>query len=461
MRKFLVLLILFWAATANATVTIHNFITTGIGQAPVVRFHTEGSAIDLHDGGIYQWAPNGTLYWYGTMYGCGYLLMSPLGHKACGFGVSTSPDGKNWTKPTLLFPIDVNFQNVLCQIGCFRAHVLYNDISQKYVLFYNASFVGNGLKIYTSDFPDRGFVDAGTSPTIQGAALLNDLNVFKDDNGTAYLIYAAVSGGVNVGIKLETLNSAYTNTTGAAATTIEGDASGNYEGMMMFKRGSTYYVVYGPGCGYCNSTPTIYRTASTPTGTWSGTTQINATSCGGQPTHVSKLTLNSADVYLFQSDQWVSPESPPGRTRFGFANQARAGQFWLPLSFTGTAINTFTCANSFTLDTTDSNPLPPFPDADQTTGFSMSYFCGSGGAGNSLRYFQSFTPSRTGVHTVKVLTAQGPGQDSDACGGSAGSSGTCTVPNAPLVIDLVNVNASTHLPTPTIASVTVTQSTMS
>jgi beta-xylosidase len=115
--------------------------------------------------------------------------------------------------------------------------------------------------------------------------------------------------------------------------------SGQTEAPGMFKRNGIYYVVYSdPNCGYCSGTGTSYKTAKSPLGPWSEGKKISDNSCGGQPSFVSTIKLNSGNVYLFGSDLWNNAAK----------NEALANYYWAPLTFNADgSIIPMTCDQPF------------------------------------------------------------------------------------------------------------------
>ena len=190
-----------------------------------------------------------------------------------------------------------------------------------------------------------------------------------------------VSGGY-----VQMLDTSFRNGTGPASYLGDTDD----EAPTLFKRGSTYYVIYGRTCPFCGGTDTYYRAASSPLGTWSAETSLSSGTCGGQPTMVSPLSINGSTTYIFQADLWRS--STADRQR-GWPNQGLATQFWLPLGFNGTAINPITCDATFTAELTASPPAPE-PGVDQTTeGSPFGTHCGINDIGSDYARLQTFTAS--------------------------------------------------------------------
>lgn len=453
LRPLLILLLLaLTPLPALATVTVRNFTT---GGSPVVRFDTDGNAIDAHDGTMLQ--VGSTFYLYGTSYGCGFVWLQPT-TQFCGFRAYSSTDLINWTDLGALFDATTSAWQGRCnQIytgavtgvpwGCFRPHVIYNAASNTYVLWINTGDPGaTGYRVFTSSSPGGPFSEQ-TPPTMGSHSTNGDFGLFVDDNGTAYVVYRYWDAAFEGDIFVQALTSNYLNVTGSAtginATGINPETQS--EAPSLFKNGSTYYVVYGLRCAFCSGTPTLYKTASSPLGPWSSATSISPNSCGGQPSFVTKLSINSAVVYLYGSDLWRGP----GGT--GFYNQGQANFFWIPLSFSGTAINPITCDVTFTASLTE-NPPASDPRVDQSSGQNLfQQFCGSGALDGVYQRVQTFVPAKTGTLTnIRFTTHQGP----TSCDNS-----TCTPPNADLNVDLVTVDV-TGKPSSVLRAATVPRSTI-
>src|SRR5215469_103007 len=456
----ILLLLLLTPLPALCAVTVRNFTTVG---AQVVRFDTAGNAIDAHDGMILQ--VGATFYLYGTSYGCGFVWMttSPF----CGFRVYSSTDLINWTNLGTLFdPTTPTWKSRCVTIrpnNCFRPHVIYNAANNNYVLWINTSDPGaKGYRVFTSSGPAGPFKEQA-GPDMGNHTVNGDFALFVDDDRTGYIVYrfwdSGLTGGVNGELYVRALSPNYLTVTGSATATGANVGKGG-EAPAMFKKGLTYYISYTPLCPFCASSLTVYKTASRPLGLWSDHAQINATSCGGQASFVSKLTINSATVYLYGADLWHDSVPPPSSIppvvtwepgRLGLRNQGQANFFWIPLTFSGTVINPVICAPTFTAALT---AHPPVKDAsvDQSSGRDFfQQLCVSGSLDGVHHRVQTFVPARAGtLKAIRFTTYQGPAP-CDVSG--------CTPPNASLNVDLVTVDG-TGKPSSTLHAATVAQSTI-
>lgn len=370
--------------TAAHTTTVTNFDPAG---RQITRFDTAGNAIDAHDGDLAYF--EGKYYLYGTSYDCGYKLQV-VNTPFCGFKVYSSPDLVHWTDQGFLFNGRTAAWQTSCapsRYGCYRPHVLYNDATQKYVLWINSYDNASGYHVFTADTPTGQFVEQ-PEPDIAlkgtpGTFVNGDMDLFKDTDGTAYIAYTNITNNPAHSIRIQRLNSSYTSAAGTATTAV----SSGSEAPSLIKRGETYYLVYGPTCPYCSGTSTQYKTATSPLGEWSTATQINPTSCGGQPSFVSQLPGTSGDIYLYGSDLWNG----------GNPNQALANYFWHPLNFSGTTITTLPCANTFTatLSHGSRGAISIAAGTDQSSG--SSFFRTHCDIKSNWSRIQTFTPSRSGL----------------------------------------------------------------
>ncbi len=426
-------------AHADVTSTIVNFTS---GGSQVVRYDTRGHAIDAHDGEIHRFGT--TYYLYGTTYTCGFQWQTS-GSLFCGYKSYSSTDLVNWTDNGLLFDARTATWQARCANGaggCFRPHVIYNATTAQYVLWINTYDTGaiQNYRVFVSASPTGPFTErplpvVAVNPNGAPGAFNNgDEDLFVDDNGTAYMVYTNIVASHS--LLVEKLNAQYDLGTGQYSVL----NTANTEAPMMFKRNGVYYVMYGdPTCAYCGGTGTSYKTSSTPLGPWTyGTTgsngSISSTSCGGQPTHVALLPTSTGTMYLFQSDLWHG----------GFRNEGRANYFWGPLSFNAdNSIQPLVCSASFQTTLTGGAPgsaqLPA--NLDQSSGAAgFAEHCDIGGGWQRL---QTFMPATTGVLTsIAFNTFQ-----------SGASSGV--VPNADLILDVVNISAG--VPAGVIKSFTIMQ----
>ncbi len=374
--------------------TLINFNTNGL---QVTRFDSVAAAIDAHDGEIAYF--NGIFYLYGTCYDCGYEWGNPAA-PFCGFKAYTSKDLVNWTDQGFLFDANTPVWQSRCNgrtYGCYRPHVIYNKKNNLYVLWINTYDSRVGYRVFTSASPVGPFIETA-EPTLAvnsdaPAAGLNngDHDTFVDDDDVAYIAYTDwKSGGGS--IVIERLNADYTSGTGAH---VKGVTPGQTEAPALMKRNGKYYVLYSdPNCGYCAGTGTSYRTAASPLGPWSKGIKISTNSCGGQPSFVSAIKLNSEVIFLYGSDLWNS----------GARNEALANFYWAPLTFAADgSINPIERQNKVSVSiSSDATPKPVLADLDNSSGADgFTSYCD---ISRNVQRSQSFAATRSGVLSAVSLS---------------------------------------------------------
>jgi hypothetical protein len=443
---------------AAADVTIQNFDAGGIGWAHgIVKMDRNGNRLIADDGGqIVQFAGDPLFYWYGNDGGLGsnFSFTTNLWN---GFVVYTSTDLKSWTGAGAfdgirMFDPATPGWRAMCNNGahvasstCWLPHPVFNSVLGKYVMFFT-----NSDGIFNVQCTSK---VGGCSPTwhqTTNCGLAGHWtaygNVFVDDDGTGYYIFTDFT---EHSTRVQKLSTDFTDCVGSSVL-VHTNAPNEEESAALFRRGSTYYAIFGlPVCSYCVSgVATYYATATSPLGTWSAATTFDSSnSCGGQHISTSKLVVAGNDVYLFTSFAWnpgnqVAPNN-------GAANQSMANEFWVPLTFTGTAINTFACSASFTLTGVTPEAAPAVvPGVDQTDeSAAATSLCNVGGA---TQVAQTFTPSASGPLTRIWMPLY---QGNNAC-----LVGNCPSPaeqgvNADLTVKLTTV--SSGAPATTLATMTV------
>lgn len=339
MMKPATLLLIFLCFSAVSRSQIKNFTSQG---EQITRFDNLGNAVDAHDGEIALF--DGTYYLYGTSYDCGFEWNNKTA-PFCGFKSYSSRDMVNWKDEGFLF----DAQNALWQsrcdgktYGCFRPHVIYNKKNKTYVLWINVYDNVSGYRVFTSKSPTGPFTEVNEpkiaiNSKMPAAGLNNgDHDLFIDDDGAGYLAFTDWrKKGM---IVVEKLTEDYLSGTGIVADSI---TPGKTEAPALFKRNGLYYITYSdPNCGYCSGTGTSYKTASSPLGPWSESKRISDNSCGGQPSFVSTMKVNSETVYLYGSDLWNNAAK----------NEAQANFYWAKLTFAQDgSINPLQCLSEFSV----------------------------------------------------------------------------------------------------------------
>jgi hypothetical protein len=238
------------AATAS---TLINF--NGSGQQ-IVRFDTNGNAVDAHDGQLARFG--NSYYLYGTSYDCGYRWQ--INSAFCGFKVYSSTDLVHWA--------DRGFVVQPYQCGdCFRPHILYDPATSKYVLWTNDAGAAGNFRVYTSDSPTGPFIQQSL-PHLAYSDCGWDFGLYQDPvTGRGYMVNTDCPDGAH-GLVVQQLNPDDLSADGQYSVI---HMPGPVESPSMFYRKGTYYITMSdPTCGYCTATGTGYLTAPSPLGPWTG-----------------------------------------------------------------------------------------------------------------------------------------------------------------------------------------------
>ncbi len=244
--------------------------------------------------------------------------------------------------------------------GCVieRPKMIYNDKTKQYVIWFHAdgqtpdSSGGNyakakaGVAVSSSPFgPFKmqgsyllNYVDGLNQGFADGHGNVRDMNVFKDDDGTGYVIY---SSDGNANMYIAKMNDSYTN---IAKTNDEGavqgvDFSVNFVGSSreapaMFKYNNKYYLITS-GCSGWSPNAAQYAMADTPLGPW----KVMGDPCTGENADRTFFTQSTCvfpvdaekGQFIYMGDRWYNPEISVGPGAGGSLRNSR--YVWLPVEF--------------------------------------------------------------------------------------------------------------------------------
>ncbi|MEO2019657.1 MAG: family 43 glycosylhydrolase [Fuerstiella sp.] len=279
----------------------------------------EGRPIQAHEGDLARF--DGVFYWYGSSYannpgGKFDIADGPVWN---GVQVYRSTDLVNWTYRGVALPRPKNGWGELGATG--RSHVIYNEKTKKYVMWYRwylhvpASF----LMVAVADHPEGPFTVLGPREMGTSNGFASDMNIFKDDDGKAYVIYCdhgehGVQGGsATYTIRIDSLSDDYldTNQDGVEvfAKGVEAPAMTKYKGK---------YIAVGSGVHGWAGSETVCAVAESPLGTWTQRKNISENS-----TWNSQVTdlfyLKESDTVVALCDQWWIPDkSDINKSRYLF-----------------------------------------------------------------------------------------------------------------------------------------------
>jgi hypothetical protein len=277
------------AAAAGLATPQQQPDTTSFISNVVPRRNSTGEVIDAHDGSYQQWGgPGNPWYYYAMGYG---LCKQPTWYCSggCGYGYSWIGIWKSRRLST-----NGTWEMVRSEARApgwpdavyFRVHVVFQARTGTYVMWVNVDGAPEcptpgcdrktqGCTCYfvgTSKSPDGPFEYRGARTTRYVAPGDIDILVEGDD---AYIIYTATLQ--NHGMSVEKLSADWLSSLAApnaSSPSPTSNSSGLFgdrdvEAPAIFRRGETYYALFGQCCCFCSQGSGItVQTASHPLGPW-------------------------------------------------------------------------------------------------------------------------------------------------------------------------------------------------
>jgi hypothetical protein len=202
-----------------------------------------------------------------------------------------------------------------------RPKVIHNTQTGMYVMYMHVDTPGYGT----------GMVGVATSSSVAGSYTYLgsvkplglqswDMNLFVDDDGTAYLLSHASDGALHI----DKLAADYLSVTSSVAA-----LKPNYEAPAMLKAGGRYYLFASELTGW-DTNDNRYTTATSVSGpwsTWSTFTPVGSHTYNSQTMLVLPVPASQGTTFVFMGDRW-NPSDLGGST-----------YVWLPLSVTGATVS--------------------------------------------------------------------------------------------------------------------------
>lgn len=316
-----------------------------------------GVAINAHGGGILQ--DVGKYYWYGE-----HKIEGREGNRAQeGVHCYSSDNLYDWRDEGIALAVSNDPSSPIAK-GCIieRPKVIYNEKSGKYVMWFHFEPLGEGYSGAMSGVavgnsadgefefigvvrPNAGYYpinvqsihmqrssaigqsfDGGSLPAhpdslnlvgrdFEHGQMARDMNLFVDDDGSAYHIYSSEE---NSTLHIAALSDDYLSHSGKYIRLFPGRFM---EAPAMFKRNGKYYLIMSGCTGWA---PNAARSAVADSifGEWKelGNPCVGE---GAQTTFESQSTyvLNVGDKYIYMGDRWSPDDAIDGR------------YIWLPIDF--------------------------------------------------------------------------------------------------------------------------------
>jgi hypothetical protein len=306
MKKAAIIFIVLFGFGANRIAFSQQIKKTAPVQAGLWR-DTDGKFINAHGGGMLH--HQGIYYWFGEIKK-GKTWLVPGQSWECyrvpagGISCYSSKDLKSWKYEGVVLSAttsnpesDLDTSNVI-----ERPKVIYNQKTKQFVLWMHIdhqdySYAHAGVAV--SDKPTGPYRYLGSvKPNGHDS---RDMTVFKDDDGTAYLIHSSESNNT---MHINQLSPDYLSVTDQYIRILEGKRR---EAPAMFKYAGKYYLVTSDCTGW-SPNPAAYAVSDSPLGEWKQ--QENPcvgpdaeTTFSSQSTYV--LPLDPAHGrFLFMADRW-------------------------------------------------------------------------------------------------------------------------------------------------------------
>lgn len=284
-----------------------------------VWLDTDGQPIDAHGAGIWKDPASGVYYWYGESKPNPNVRMGRT--DVVGISCYSSRDLYNWKNEGLVLrarPDDPS-HDLHPSMVLERPKVVYNPRTKKYVMWMHIDdepYKKASAGVAISDSPTGPFEYIRSVRPL--GAESRDMTLFKDDDGTAYLIFSSEN---NRTLHIAKLTDDYLDFTGEVARNF---IEQKREAPVVFKNKDLYYMITSGLSGWFPN-EAQYAVATAVMGPWKmlGNPCIgeNATKTyNGQGTYAVQAP---GGQWIFMADRW-NPESLKD-SRY----------LWLPMSVDG------------------------------------------------------------------------------------------------------------------------------
>ncbi|WP_413805102.1 RICIN domain-containing protein [Streptomyces sp. OE57] len=288
---------------------------------------TAGEAVHAHGGGVIK--SGGYYYWFGENRNADNTFRYVSAYR--------STDLKTWEfrRHVLTQATDPE----LASANIERPKVLYNERTGQYVMWMHkengSDYSEARAAVATSATIDGDYTWRGSFRPL-GQHMSRDITLFRDGDGTGYMVSAARD---NYDLHIYRLTDDYTGVASLVANPWPG---GHREAPALFKRGNVYFMLTSGATGW-NPNQQQYATATSLAGPWSAMRNVgDATAYGSQTAYVLPVQGSGTTSYLYLGDRW-------GNSFGGTVNDSR--YIWLPLAFPTATTLTMDWYPQLTIDT--------------------------------------------------------------------------------------------------------------
>ena len=282
-----------------------------------------------------------------------------------------------------------------------RPKVLFNSATGRYVMWMhidNTSYNDQRAGVAVSTTPCGPYTYLGATRPLGHPS--RDLGLFKDDDGTAYMIHEDPAAGM----RIERLAADYTSAQSTVAT------FPSLESPAMAKVGGRYFLLTSHLTGWATN-DNVYATATSLAGPWSGFSNFavaGTRTYDSQTSFLLPVTGSAGTNYMYFGDRW----NP--------SNLNASLPVWLPITLTSAGTAVLSWHSSWGIDAgtgavtltagrltgNQSGRCLDITGASQANGAAAELWDCNGGAN------QSFAPNTAGelrVYGSKCLEARGQG----------------------------------------------------
>ena len=305
-----------WIGSADAAAAITNG----------TRFSdTTGNPVQAHGGGVIKVGSD--YYWFGENRNSNGTFRYVSAYR--------STDLTTWTHVNDVLTQSSSAELAVANIE--RPKVIYNSSTGKYVLWMhweNGSDYGQArVAVAESSTVDGDYTYVGSFRPLGYDS--RDMTVFRDDDGTAYLISATA---VNADLNIYRLTADYHGVASLVQTLWKGSYR---EAPAMFKRNGVYFLLTSGATGWAPNQQK-YATATSVAGTWSALSNIgDGTTYASQTAYVLPVQGSSTTSYLYLGDRWAGAWGGPVND---------SNYVWLPLTFASNTSMSMSYYGTLTID---------------------------------------------------------------------------------------------------------------
>lgn len=275
-----------------------------------VWLDTHGNPIHAHGGCVLLEEKSGTYFWYGE-YKDGLTYRDQETGRArvefVGVACYSSRNLWEWKYEGIVLAAEENKTHDLHKMNVVeRPRVIFNNETQKYVMWMHiddSTYEKGSVGVAVSDFPAGPFrYLASKRPNGFDS---QDLTLFKDDNGMAYLIYSSVK---NKEIHISPLNQDFLDVTNETTRALVGFYR---EAPVVFKHQGIYYMITSGGGGGAPNEALVHEALSI-LGPWEsignpcvGANKVfRVAAFFSRSTFVLPMPGSVPATFIFMADRW-------------------------------------------------------------------------------------------------------------------------------------------------------------